>query len=149
MSAKADSCSTPVNILVAEDDCDDVLLLRRAFKRAGISANLFFVSDGQEAIEFLQRAGPNGNRPECPMPALLVVDLNMPGLGGMEVLEWLMTRPELGRVRVVIFSSVIAPHVSEAALKLGAYRCMTKPIDPHGWAPLCLALHACAAPSAG
>jgi len=148
MSAKADSCSTPVNILVAEDDCDDVLLLSRAFKLAAISANLFFVSDGQEAIEFLQGAGRFGDRPKYPIPALLVVDLNMPGVGGMEVLEWRITRPELDRVRVVIFSSVIAPEVSEAASKLGAYRCITKPTDPLGWMPLCRELHACAAPTA-
>ncbi len=147
MSAKADSCATPVNILVAEDDCDDVLLLSRAFKRGGISANLFFVSDGQEAIEFLQGTGRYADRPRYPIPDLLVVDLNMPGVGGMEVLEWLITRPYFGRVRVVIFSSVIAPEVSEAASKLGAYRCITKPTDPVGWMPLCRELHACAAPS--
>jgi CheY-like chemotaxis protein len=148
MSAKADPCITPVNILVAEDDCDDVLLLSRAFKRTGISANLFFVSDGREAIEFLQGTGPYADRPKYPIPDLLVVDLNMPGVGGMEVLEWLITRPELGGVRVVIFSSVIAPDVSAAASKLGAYRCITKPTDPLAWMPLCRELHACATPSA-
>ena len=147
MSAKADSCATPVNILVAEDDCDDVLLLRRAFKRAGISANLFFVGDGQEAIEFLKGTGPYGDRRRYPIPDLLVVDLNMPGMGGMEVLEWLITRPYLGRLRVVIFSSVIAPEVSQAASKLGAYRCISKPTDPLAWLPLCRELHAWAAPS--
>jgi len=148
MSAKADSCTgiSPVNILIAEDDGDDVLLLSRAFKRADISANLFFVSDGQEAIDFLQGKGPYADRPKYPIPALLVVDLNMPGVGGMEVLEWLITRPELRGVRVVIFSSVIAPEVSEAARKLGAYRCIAKPTDPLAWMPLCRELHACAAP---
>lgn len=144
MSAKADPCITPVNILVAEDDAGDVLLLSRAFKKAGISASLFFVSDGQEAIDFLLGKETYADRSIYPVPALLVVDLNMPGMGGMEVLEWLITRPELGGVRVVIFSSVIAPEVSEAATKLGAYRCIAKPTDPLAWMPLCRELHGCA-----
>jgi CheY-like chemotaxis protein len=141
MSAKAASRPPPANILVAEDDANDVLLLRRALDRAGVVANVHFVFDGREAIDYLQESIRQRDPAKYPMPDLLMLDLNMPAVGGLEVLSWLSTQPELAGLRVVVFSSCIAPDASAQATRLGAYRCITKPMDPLEWVPIFRELH--------
>jgi CheY-like chemotaxis protein len=141
MSAKAALRPPAVNILVAEDDANDVLLLRRAFHKADVSAKLHFVFDGREAIDYLQKLIGQADRTRFPIPDLLMLDLNMPAVGGLEVLTWLRTQPELASLRVVVFSSCIAPDTSAQAARLGAYRCITKPMNPLEWVPIFRELH--------
>ena len=130
MSAKAAVGQPLVNILIAEDDANDVLLLKRAFSKARIPAALFFVANGQEAITYLQGHPPYADRRCHPFPDLLLVDLNMPGISGLEVLQWVASKPELAKLRVAVFSSCIAPEASRQAVQLGAQCCITKPLDP-------------------
>ena len=130
MSAKETSRKPPCHILVAEDDANDVWLLKRAFAKAGLTATVSFVTNGQEVIAYLEGNPPFDNRSAYPLPNLLMLDLKMPGIGGLEVLEWLATKPKLAGLRVVVFSSCAAPEDSRYAVKLGALSCMTKPLDP-------------------
>src|SRR5579864_5957616 len=109
MSAKAAVDRPALVILVAEDDPNDVLLLKRAFARVGMAARLFFVSNGQEAISYLQGQAPFDNRVDYPYPNMLLLDFNMPGVNGLEVLEWLASQPERASLIVVVFSSCMAP----------------------------------------
>ena len=127
-------------ILVAEDDPNDVLLLKRAFLKAGILASLFFVSNGQEAISYLRGEAPFDNRADHPFPNILLLDLNMPAVSGLEVMEWLAARPERASLVVVIFSSCMAPSDRREAAMLGAHSCMTKPLDPSVLLPMLLEL---------
>ena len=136
MSAKAAVQRPAVVILVAEDDANDVLLLRRAFSKADIPASLFFVSNGQEAISYLQGEPPFNNRADYPFPSVLLLDLNMPAVSGLEVLEWLASRPERAGLVVVMFSSCMAPADCRQAVMLGAYACITKPLDPGALLPM-------------
>src|SRR5579872_5919417 len=127
MSAKAAVGRVPPVILIAEDDPNDVLLVRRTFAKAGIRASMFFVSNGLEVTRYLRGEPPFDNRDEYPFPNLLLLDLKMPEASGLDVLEWLAAAPERFGIRVVLFSSCVAPGDMRRAVSLGAHSCVTKP----------------------
>jgi CheY-like chemotaxis protein len=107
-------------ILVADDNADDAFFLARAFKKAGSSATLHFVQDGQETINYLQGHGPYGNRVQFPFPNLLVLELRLPGMSGLDLLEWLRQNHFSQRLVIGMLSDVeYEPHIRKA-LALGA-----------------------------
>jgi CheY-like chemotaxis protein len=83
-------------ILVAEDSEGDAFVLQRAFRKADIDAELRFVEDGQDAVDYLSGKGAFGDRKANPMPRLLLLDLRMPRLSGFDVLGWLKKIPRCG-----------------------------------------------------
>ena len=121
----AESRESP--ILIAEDDPLDVFLLRRAFTRADCKAPLYFVTNGPEAIDFLQGNAPFEDRSRFPFPKLLLLDLKMPLLGGLELLEWLQGRDERQKLRVVVLSGSAEPAAVKKAYALGADSYLQKP----------------------
>ena len=121
---------TPVTILVAEDDPNDIMLLRRAFYKAGVEVPIHFVRDGQEVIDYLQGQPPFEDPAQNPVPTLLLLDLKMPKLNGFEVLEWLRRQAFLHRLPVVIFSGSSEPEDRRKAYSLGAGSYVVKPQDP-------------------
>ena len=114
-------------ILVAEDDPDDVLLLKRAFRKANVSNPIRVVNDGEAAIAYLDGVGDFGDRDDHPLPALLLLDLKMPRRSGFEVLEWIRSQPGLRRLRVVILTSSRQPGDVDRAHELGANSYLVKP----------------------
>src|SRR5436309_2288972 len=94
-----------VPILVVDDSNDDVFLLCRAFKRAGIEHALIHVSDGEEAVDYLSGHNHFSDRARYPLPSLMLLDVKMPRLNGFDVLHWLVTRNDLKKLRVIMFSS--------------------------------------------
>ena len=121
--------SRPLRILVAEDNENDALLLRRAFDRAGVEVPIRFVRDGEEAISYLKRKDPQRYPQTC--PTLLLLDLKMPGTNGFDVLQWLRTQPALNRLLVVVFSSSEETEDVRRAYELGADSYINKPQNPH------------------
>jgi CheY-like chemotaxis protein len=115
----------PLRILVAEDNENDVLLLRRAFQQAGVNVPIRFVRDGEQAINYLTRKDPV-RFPQA-YPTVLLLDLNMPVLNGFDVLRWLRTKPELSRLLVVVFSSSGEAEDVRHAYELGADSFIPKP----------------------
>lgn len=113
--------------LVAEDNPNDALLLHRAFKKAGISTAIHFVSDGREAIDYLRGKQLSAMTASTTLPGLLLLNLRMPGLDGFEVLEWLLKHPHLRPARVIVFSSAESPGDISKALALGATHSLVKP----------------------
>jgi CheY-like chemotaxis protein len=109
----------PFRVLVAEDDENDKLLLERAFFNAGSSLTVQFVSSGREAINCLQ-ASPLVNAVEKPLPTLLLLDLNMPGVSGFEVLEWLRDHPLPTEVLPVVLTASDQQADVRRAHQLGA-----------------------------
>jgi len=116
-------------ILLAEDDDDHVLLVRRAFKSAHLINPLHVVRDGEEAIAYLQGEGPYINRAEYPLPALLLLDLKMPRKNGFEVLKWIRLQPGLRTLRVIVLTSSGEMHDVNLAYLLGANSFLEKPAD--------------------
>jgi|SRR5215471_563365 len=116
-------------ILLAEDREDDILLIRRAFKKVFLSNPLFVVRDGEEAIDYLRGEAKYSNRKEFPLPDLLLLDLKMPRVDGFGVLKWLRQQPGLSSLRVVVLTS--SDYISDVnrAYELGANSFMVKPLD--------------------
>jgi DNA-binding response OmpR family regulator len=107
-------------VLVVEDDSDFAVLLRRAFRKAGVRATLDFAVDGEEAIAFLDRA-------VAAPPALVLLDLKLPKLSGFEVLRWIKAHPKLGAVPVVVLTSSGQDRDREEVKSLGAADYQVKP----------------------
>ncbi len=116
-------------ILLAEDDGNDVLLIQRAFQKAGLRETLKIARDGQEAIEYLGGEGAYANREKYPMPFLLLLDLKMPGTDGFEVLRWVRAEPELKRLLVVVLTSSNLQADVDRAYELGANSYLVKPVE--------------------
>jgi CheY-like chemotaxis protein len=116
-----------LGILLAEDEENDVFLLRRAFQAADIRNPLFVVRDGEEAIEYLSGIGPFADRLQYPIPALFILDIKMPRKSGMDVLRWLRKQPVLNSLPALVMSSSAVPHDIERAYQLGANAFVVKP----------------------
>src|SRR5947208_6261832 len=93
------------NILHIEDDCNDVVLLRHACRKAGVDCKLKVVNDGDEAIAYLQGQDRFANREQYPLPDLVLLDLKMPRLSGFEVLSWIRHDEKCRCLPVVVLSS--------------------------------------------
>jgi CheY-like chemotaxis protein len=120
--------SDPV-VLVAEDNDNDAQMLRRAFQQAGLVVPLYVVSDGDEAVEYLQGSGRYANRKRFPVPDLLLLDLKMPRKDGFQVIEWVRKQPSLAPLRIVVLTSSDEIRDVNQAYRLGANSFLVKPLD--------------------
>jgi CheY-like chemotaxis protein len=116
-------------VLIADDDENDIRLLKRAFLRAGLDVPLKWVRDGEEAIQYLQGDEPFADRNAFPIPMMLLLDLKMPRTNGFEVLEWVRKQSNLRRLLVVVMTSSDEPQDVDRAYDLGANSFLKKPDD--------------------
>ena len=119
--------ASPTNILLVEDDPNDALLLERAFRKAGLPYPLIIVSDGDQAVDFLQGVGKYRDRIKYPMPNLMLLDLKLPRRSGHEVLKWLRSRPGLKRLPVIVLTSSSEQRDVVAAYDEGTNSYLVKP----------------------
>jgi CheY-like chemotaxis protein len=117
-------------VLYAEDEPTDIFFLEHAFKSAGIPHQLRSVPDGAAAIEYLSGAGDFTDREQNPLPCLLLLDINMPRLSGLEVLEWVRQQPKLKKLPVLMLTSSSHPADMEKARHLKANDYLLKPSNP-------------------
>lgn len=118
-----------VPILYVEDDENDVFLLRRAFKKAGVAAPLVVIGNGLEAARYLTGEGHYSDRARFPLPGLLLLDLNLPGLSGLDLLRRLNEGGGIQNLPVIIFSSSPDSGDKSKARQLGAVDYLVKPVD--------------------
>jgi len=117
-------------VLLAEDNPDDVLLVRRAFQENKAPNPVHAVGNGEEAIQYLAGEGPYADRTAHPFPALFLLDLKMPVKDGLEVLRWLHAHPEIPRkLPVVVLSSAELPNETQIAYAMDIQACIVKPIN--------------------
>jgi len=116
-------------ILLAEDEEDYVLLIKKAFAEAGIRNPLHVVSTGQEAMAYLKGEGKYAARDEYPLPDLLLLDIKLPGYTGLEIIGWVRSQPGLAGLRVVILTSSDELRDVNDAYRLGANSFLLKPYD--------------------
>lgn len=128
----SDASSRPV-VLYAENDENDALLMQVCWKRAGLEAMLRVVEDGRAAMEYLSGAGAYADRAANPLPALLLLDLSMPGCSGLEVLAWVRAQPRFAGLPVMILSLSNQEKDRSEALRLGANDYVVKPTGLAGF----------------
>ena len=120
--------SQPLDVLLVEDDDGHATLVRRNLKRAGIATDPVHLHDGQEVLDYVYRRAPWTNR--SPHHALaMILDLNMPRLGGFEVLRRLKGDQQVSRIPVFVLTTTDNPSEIERCYTLGAAACLVKPVD--------------------
>ena len=119
--------TTSSAILLVEDNEDDVFLMKRALKNAGIKNPLRVAEDGQQAMDYLSGIGAYADRTQYPIPALVFLDLKLPMRKGLDVLAWIRKQPHLEGVVVVVLTSSNEPSDLKQSYRLGANSYVVKP----------------------
>lgn len=114
-------------ILYVDDDENDIDLVKLASEPAHVSECLRTVKSGPEAIDYLHGRGVYGDRVKFPLPKLILLDLRMPQMNGLELLRWLRGEPDYAGVVVIIFTSSAHPDDVRRAWELGANAFVQKP----------------------
>ncbi len=122
-----------VEILFAEDSMDDATLTIRALTKSGFTNRLLHVKDGAEALDFLYCRGTYETRNPNFKPKLLLLDLKMPKVSGMQVLEKVKSDPELSSIPAVILTSSNEDPDIEKCYALGANSYIVKPVDSNNF----------------
>lgn len=129
MSAYFTQSLVSKSILLVEDDHNDVILIRRAFKKANIDIPLNVVHDGEEAIKYLSNQHPYQDINKYALPSLILLDLKLPRVTGLELLSWIRSHEKIKRILVVVLtSSQESPDVIQA-YDLGANSYLVKPVN--------------------
>ena len=126
-------------ILQVEDDPNDVFFLQHAMKKAEVANPVQVASDGQQAIDYLKGAGKFADREKFPVPCLVLLDLKLPYVMGLEVLRWI--REQTGTAFPVVMLSASAEAADIAtAYRLGANAFLTKPSEENKFVDMAKAI---------
>ncbi len=112
--------------LMIEDDSGHSVLLKRAFKRCGVVDNLSHIGDGEEALRYLGGEGEYAGRP---LPDVILLDLNLPKVNGLDVLRAVKEDVGLKSIPVVVLTTSSNDHDRDTAYDLGANSFLTKPVE--------------------
>ena len=126
--------TTAIRVLLVEDDPNDILLTRRAFRKAEMPEPVAVVEDGEQAVAYLSASGDYADRRAHPLPDLILLDLKLPRMSGLEVLEWLREQSSLQRLPVVVLTSSRETSDVNRAYELGANSYLLKPVTFDGLA---------------
>jgi CheY-like chemotaxis protein len=127
----------PLQMLIAEDNEDDAFILTHALKSAGLPDPIFICRDGQEVIDYLSGNGLFADRAKYPFPGMLVLDIKMPRLTGLEVLHWVRAHPGCGVIPTIILSS--SAHTKDVSFSKRRERLFPKAADARRDAGCCSA----------
>lgn len=116
-------------ILLVEDNPDDVELTLRALKKNNILNSVVVAEDGVDALDFLFGGGKYAGRDLSAMPQVILLDLKMPGMDGLEVLQQLRAHEETRLLPVVILTTSSEERDRVESYKLGANSYICKPVD--------------------
>lgn len=114
-------------VLQIDDDENDIYLLKFAWEQAKLPQPLVAVTSGMEALRYLQREGEFADQEKFPVPSLVLLDLRMPRMNGLEVLAWIRRQPTLLGLVVLVLTASAYPDDIEQAGKLGANAFIQKP----------------------
>ena len=117
------------DILLVEDNPDDVELTRIAFEQANIPNRLVVARDGAEALDYLHARGCHAGRDPAQLPALVLLDLNLPKIDGREVLQAIRSDPATQALPVVVLSTSREPSDVQSTYALHANSYIQKPLD--------------------
>lgn len=129
-----------LNILLVEDNPDHAELMRRNLEQIETASFLHHVEDGEAAIDYIFGRGDFADRSRFPMPDLVLLDLRLPRVGGLEVLRQVKGHPALHRTPIVVITSSDADRDVAMAYEYHANSFVTKPVDCHQLSQLVLDL---------
>lgn len=119
--------SRPVEVVLVEDNPGDALITEEAFEQAKVAVNLVVCEDGPSAVSHLESTVGTGGPP---MPDLILLDLNLPGMSGLQVLEHIRANDDLKHIPVIVMTSSTAPEDVLAAYRAHANSFISKPVRP-------------------
>jgi two-component system response regulator len=117
------------DILLVEDNLDDIELTRIAFAEAGLDSRLDVVRDGAEALDYLFARGAYADRDPGKLPAIVLLDLNLPKLDGREVLQAIRANEATRNLPVVVLTTSTEPFDVDLSYGVGANSYIRKPVD--------------------
>ncbi|OFX83805.1 MAG: two-component system response regulator [Bacteroidetes bacterium GWF2_33_16] len=120
-------------ILLVEDNQMDVVLTLDAFREAKLKNKIHVAHNGQEALDYLYGRDKYANREEFPLPALILLDLKMPGVDGFEVLRQVKSTEKLKRIPVIILTSSREEGDRALSYDIGANSYLLKPVSFDGF----------------
>ena len=116
-----------IKVLVVEDNPNDVSIIKRAMRKSDVKCELYFARDGEEALDFLYRQKEEFE--DAPRPDLILLDLNLPKINGLEVLAKIKGDESLRRLPVIVLTISEREEDMVKAYDSGAASYMTKPVD--------------------
>ncbi len=125
--------SSTKTILIVEDNPEDYETTIRAFKKSGLSNPTVWCEDGDQALDYLYRHNPYDNPTDSPRPSIILLDLNLPGTDGYEVLADIKKNPELASIPVIVLTTSDSPKDIDACYQAGANSYVQKPVDTQGF----------------
>jgi CheY-like chemotaxis protein len=120
-------------ILLVEDSPEDFETTERAFRRSGLKNPIFRCADGDEALDFLHRRGRYSEPEKAPRPGVILLDLNLPGTDGREVLAEIKNDPHLKQIPVIVLTTSNDERDVEVCYRCGANSYIQKPVDLDGF----------------
>lgn len=128
-------------ILLVEDSPEDFEATERALRRSGLKNPIYHCADGDDALDFLHRRGSYDGQSGTPLPGIVLLDLNLPGTDGREVLAEIKGSPALKQIPVVVLTTSSDPRDIDACYKAGANSYIQKPVDMDGFLKAIERLH--------
>ena len=120
-------------ILLVEDSPEDFETTQRAFRRSGLKNPIIRCADGDEALDFLHRRGGYADPAKSPRPGVILLDLNLPGTDGREVLSEIKANPALQQIPVIVLTTSSDERDVDACYRAGASSYIQKPVDLEGF----------------
>ncbi len=119
----------PINILLVEDDAGHAEIIRRNLNRSRVANRLYHVENGEDALAYLHRGGKYSDEAAFPMPDVVLLDLRLPLMDGLEVLQRVKSDADLKTLPVVVLTTSAAEADLVRAYDLGANSYLVKPVD--------------------
>jgi len=124
-------------ILIIEDSPEDYEATKRAFRKAGLKNQINRCEDGDEALDYLFHRGPYADSATAPRPDIILLDLNLPGTDGREVLQEIKADKEICNIPVIVLTTSEDERDIESCYRYGANSYVKKPVDLQGFIRAC------------
>jgi len=118
----------PLNILLVEDEEAHAELTRRAIRKAGNANRIDIVSDGEKALDYLFNRGDYADKSKYPLPGLILLDIKLPGMDGVEVLKIIKEDPDIRKIPVIMLTTSEREEDIRGAYHHHANSYLTKPV---------------------
>ncbi len=118
-----------LSLLVVEDNEEDYFALTRIMRQLDFQYPIYHCLDGDEALDFLFNTGEYSNPEIAPRPTIILIDLNLPGTDGREVIQVIKNNQQLKKIPVVVFSTSSNPQDIDICYEQGANSYMQKPVN--------------------